>query len=431
MRRTLSLALVSVVIARVAAAVWAALTNIRGDYYASLPGAYVRTVNPTLWDSPDMQGAWGYHVDTYFHGPVQYLTLYHVAYLDSYAAIARLLMPVYAGVLVAAFWCLYRAMQLLAPATRLLVPLFASTFLFFPLLQSYVQREFEIVVLLALSAALWMLLRDRRNVAAALLAYVAWYKYAPLVFAGYLGLRGWGKAVVTFVATSLAILGLAHAVFGLSLFFNNNVPAHAAQVFNVFNFGFERRADGWLYGVGFCTGWLEIETTLANVRHGLCSVAARHPWFYPNLTYLLVCIFVAAVYVLTHWTLQRRTPLTEPAERWRRALEISIVTTVFVCFLFNHYYYLIGLIVPLNVLLTRYLSRPSALWLSMWAVAYFLISAFVIPMSVLTTLAGEDVWPIYIKGAWFLYGELLLVALLLREYWGVTQNSDEAVSSAF
>jgi hypothetical protein len=430
MRRLFSIALVAVVVARVAAAVWAALTNIRGDYYASMPGAYVRTVNPTLWDSPDMQGAWGYHVDTYFHGPVQYLTLYHVAYLDSYAAIARLLMPVYFGVLVAAFWCLYRAMQLLAPATRLVVPLFASTFLFFPLLQSYVQREFEIVVLLALSAALWMLIRNRRAIGAALLAYAAWYKYAPVIFVGYLGLRRWFGAVASFLVTSLVIVALAHAVFGIGLFFNNNVPAHAVQVFNVFDYEFRRGPGGWLYGVGFCAGWFETETTLANVRHGLCSIASRTPWVYPHIVYLLLCISVAAIYLLTHSKLERRSPLADHDERWRRALEFSIVTTVYVCFLFNHYYYLIVLIVPLNVLLTRYLTRPNLWRLSAWAVAYASISAFVIPMSVLTRLAGEDVWPIYIKGAWFLYGELLLVALLLREYWEIAQRSAEPVSIA-
>ena len=430
MRRWLKVSLLAVVAARVAAATWAAIWNIRGDYYASMPGAYVRTVNPTLWDSPDLQGSWGYHVDTYFHGPVQYLTLYHVAYFDSYAAIARFLLPLYAVVLCAAFWCLYRALSTLAPQQRLLVPLCASTFLFFPLLQSYIQREFEIIVFLALSAALWMLLRNRRNISAALLAYVAWYKYTPLVFIGYLGLRRWYSAVAVFVVTSLVILGLAQLLFGLELFFNNNVPAHAAQVFNVRDFGFRRGPDGWLYGVGFCTGWLEIETTLSNVRHGLCSIASHTPWFYPNLVYLALCISVAVAYLFTHWKLERAAPLPEASERWRRALEFSIVTTVYTSFLFNHYYYLIVLIVPLNVLLTRYLSHPNRARLLAWVAAYFLISAFVIPMSVLTRVAGQDVWPIYVKGAWFLWGELLLVALLLREYRDLTYRSAEPASIA-
>ena len=45
-----------------------------------------------------------------------------------------------------------------------------------------------------------------------------------------------------------------------------------------------------------------------------------------------------------------------------------------------------------------------------------LISAFVIPMGILSRLAGADMWEPYIWGAWFLYGELPLVGLLLNEY---------------
>src|SRR5262245_64054269 len=101
-----------------------------------------------------MEGAMGYHRDTYYHGPTQYLTLYAMAFFDSYRQIARALMPVYALVLGAAFWCMWRGLRRLAPEPFLVVPLFASTFLFFPLIQSYVQREFEIVILLGLAAAL-------------------------------------------------------------------------------------------------------------------------------------------------------------------------------------------------------------------------------------------------------------------------------------
>lgn len=420
-RSWFGLALVALVIARLLAAIWAAVWNIRGDYYASMPGAYVRMLNPTLWNSQDMQGTWGYHRETYFHGPVQYLTLYPLALLDSYQQIAWLLMPLYALALSGAFWCLRRALVALAPDQPLTVPLVASTFLFFPLLQAYIQREFEVVVLLGLAAALWLLLQDRRNAAAAILAYVAWFKYAPLLFVGYLGLRRWFKAAAVFLVTSLLILGAAHLVFGLTLFVNNNVPAHAAQVLYVWDFEFRRGPEGYLYGLGFCQGWFETETTLANVRHGLCSLSARSAsWLPPNMTYLLLCAAIAVVYVHAHNRLQRVVGLDSEREAWRRALEFSIVTTVYVCFLFNHYYYLIVLIVPLNVLLIRYLSGRHPLRLCAWVAAYFLISAFVVPISVLTRVFGVDVWALYIKGAWFMYGELVLMALLLREYWEVS-----------
>lgn len=415
--RWVNVALVALALLRVAAAAWAGVTNIRGDYYASLPGAYVKTVNPTLWDSPDMQGTWGYHLETYFHGPVQYLTLYPVAYLDSYAAIARILLPLYGVLLAAAFLLLRGALVRLTSSGHITVPLFASTFLFFPLLQAFVQREFEVVVFLGLCAALWCLLRDRRNPAAAALAYVAWFKYVPLLFVAYLGLRRWYRAALTFAAVSIAILALAHAVFGLGFFVNNNVPRHAAQVFNLAGYGFEPGAHGYIYGTGFCYGWIEIETTLANVRHGLCSLAYTTPWLPPHIVYVLICAAIAVAYLLNHARLERLGAAALVVEPPRRALEFSIVTTVVTCFFFNHYYYLIALAIPLNVLLARYWERADVARLLVWSIAYLLLSAFVVPTSILSRATGLDVWAHYIKGAWFLWGELLLMALLLVEYW--------------
>ena len=46
-----------------------------GDFFATLPGGYARTMNPILWESPDLKESWAFHKDTYLHGPSQYLTL--------------------------------------------------------------------------------------------------------------------------------------------------------------------------------------------------------------------------------------------------------------------------------------------------------------------------------------------------------------------
>jgi hypothetical protein len=408
--------LLTLVVVRAGAVVWSSLSNTHGDYYASLPGAYVRTVNPTLWDSPDMRGAMGYHLDTYYHGPTQYLTLYPLAYLDSYARIAVILLPIYAVVIAATIVCLIGASRQLAPGTPAAVPIVASTLLFFPLLQAYLQREFEVIIVFALAAALWSSIAGKRSLAGAVLGYVAWFKYVPLLFAGYLVLRGWIKAALVFALTSLVILATAHALFDLSLFFNNNVPGHAAQVFNLASYQFRPNAVGELVGFGFCSGWFATETTLANIRHGFCSIGARHDWFAPNVAYLVVCGVVAIVYLTAHVRFERdRSPAPE-RERWRRALEISIITTICACFFFAHYYYLILLVIPMTVVLVRSLSQRDVRGLALWAIAYVLLSAFLVPTGLLTRALGTDVWAHYIKDGWFLYGELLLVALLLREY---------------
>ena len=175
--------------------------------------------SPVLWNSPDMRGAMGYHLDTYYHGPTQYLSLYPVAFLDSYEQIAWVLLPIYAVALGVAWRYLHRTMRRLAPAAPLGVPVFAATFLFFPLLQSFIQREFEVVIFLALSFALWHLVNGRTGLAAAAFAYVAWFKYIPLLLLGYCALRGWRRAVIVFMVTSAAIIGLTHLAFGLPEFY--------------------------------------------------------------------------------------------------------------------------------------------------------------------------------------------------------------------
>jgi hypothetical protein len=187
-----------------------------------------------------------------------------------------------------------------------------------------------------------------------------------------------------------------------------------------------------LQGVGFCNGWFETETTLTNIRHGLCGIAARVPALAPNIIYLLLCAAVAAAYLVTHWRLEHTSGVGRDVEGWRRALEISILITICSCFFFSHYYYLITLVIPYSVLLVRFIANRQRAHIAAWALSYFLVSAFVVPMSILTRLSGTDMWARYVGGGWFLYGELLLVWLLMAEYWKIglraTRESPAAIS---
>lgn len=413
---------------RIATTLWAAMWNNRGDFYASLPGTYVKRVNPALWDSPDLRGAMGYHLDTYYHGPTQYLTLYPIAFLDSYEQIAWALLPVFIAAIAMAWLCTYRALSALAPGRRIAVPLFASTFLFFPLLQAFIQREFEVITFLALAYALWLLVSRRIEVAAAVFACVAWFKYIPLMLFGYCALRGWWRAAATFIAASIAIVTLTQAAFGLDEFYNNNVPGHAAQVFRVFDYSFYYDAGGVLNGDGFCKGWFETETTLTNLRHGLCAIAARAPGLPPHVIYLMICVLVAAAYLITHVRLAKAPLTSHLDEGWRRALELSIIITICSCFFFAHYYYLIALTIPYSVLLVRFMARDDRAALAAWAASYVTVSAFVVPTGILSRLTGVDVWAHYVGGGSWLAGELLLIALLMREYWLMGARRRPAIS---
>lgn len=398
-----------------AAAVWAASQRTSGDFYASMPGAYVEALNPDLWNSSDMAQAWGFQRATYFHGPIQYLTLYPLALLDSFWQIAMVLLPLYSAALAVTFLCLWQIAGRLGAGRDFFVPLLASTFLFFPLVQAFIQREFEVVIVCALAGSLLSLLDEKRSRAAALLAYAAWFKYIPLLFAGHLVLRRWWRALAMFVVASAVIVALSHLLFGLDKFFNNNVPGHAAQAMVLWGYGFAPDATGQLHGTGFCAGWHDHETTATSVRSGLCTIASTQPWLNPALIYVALCVVIAAAYLIAHARLDRRDDTR--LEVRRRALEFSIITAVCTYFVFSHYYYFILLLVPLTVLLAVYWRDGRTGAIGVWLIAYALLSAFVVPISILNRIAGFDVWEPYMWHAWFLYGELLLMLLLLREYW--------------
>ncbi len=80
------------------------------------------------------------------------------------------------------------------------------------------------------------------------------------------------------------------------------------------------------------------------------------------------------------------------------------------------------------MLLVRYLAGRQWMRVALWTLSYVLVSDFVIPTGPLSRLSGFDVWAWYFRGAFFLYGELLLVALLMFEYHTLAGRQRRAVS---
>ena len=187
----------------------------RGDFYATLPGAYAETLNPTLWNSPDLSESWGFHRQTYFHGPTQYLTLFPIVFLDSYASIGRVLLVLYLGATLLACEVMSWLFGFIANDRRPRALVYAATLLYFPLIQALAQREFEIVMVLALALAYTAVVRNRPWAFGGFLAYIAWFKYAPLLALPYLALRRWWSAVAGFLVLSAVLLGAAQWLFGL------------------------------------------------------------------------------------------------------------------------------------------------------------------------------------------------------------------------
>jgi hypothetical protein len=403
-----------------------AIGATHGDFYATLPGAYVERLNPTLWNSPDLRASWAFHQPTYLHGPAQYLTLYPIAFLDSYRAIAALLLVIYAGLVIGTVFLLRRMLEATTGRPLPLAGIYTITLLFVPVLQAFGQREFEVVTLVVVIAAFAAAATEHPGVAGGLFAYISAFKYAPVLVVPYFVARRWWRALIAYGIVALLIATAAHAVFGLPRFFNNNVPSLLAEQLSIGG-----------SPASFCEVWTNPAThhfalsnqTYASLRWGLCNLHDRHPGIPLPLTYLLVCAAVAVTGLAGFVRLERGAPLAPEAERWRRVLELSTLVIVYTTFFFAHFYYLSALLVPVTALSVRFLhaDRLAPIDVSLWAIAYVLLAAFLVPSSVVAKVVRVDLVSLYARYAIYVYGELLLLGLVLREYLRVPVTSARPV----
>ena len=110
-----------------------------------------------------------------------------------------------------------------------------------------------------------------------------------------------------------------------------------------------------------------------------------------------------------------------------------MVIIIYSTFFRSHYYYLSALTIPLVALLIRATSDApiQKTRLALAVVAYALLGAFVLPISVLSAVFEVDFWRFYLGHQLYLFGEVLLLALVLREYvelsFQVTPPEDKPV----
>ena len=411
----------------------------KGDFYMTLPGGYAETLNPTLWNSPELviprMEVRQYFPEserdtarTYLHGPTQFLTLYPIVFLDSYAEIARLILVVYVALILFACWVISKSFDFVAegdPVTRRLL-IYGSTLLFYPLLQSLMQREFEVVILLALALTFWAAIYHRHIVLGGLMAYITWYKFLPVVFLPYLIARRWWKSIVAFTALSLVIIGLSEWLFGgISLFFNNHHFDSAAT----------NQLTELASPAAFCSNWAQVDSagTFASVRWGLCGLQARGYWIPLPFSYFALGGLTAFFGGLGFWGFEQNKQPSLETERWRRVWELSLVVLIYSTFFRGHYYYLSALTIPLIALLVRATSDApiQKIRLALAVLAYALLGVFVLPISVLSAVFEVDVWRFYLEHQLYLLGEVLLLGLVLHEYvklsFQVTPSEDRQV----
>ena len=411
---------VAFAILRFASAANSSLQYDRGDFFATMPPAYAEQVNPALWNSSDLSGSWVFQRRVYLYGPTQYLAIAPLVYaFDSYQQISRFLLAFYGVLIVGSAFLLRSALQRIEPmpaGTGALV--IAATLGFFPLLQAYAQREFEIVVFAATVAGLYFMIRRREWIAGALFGFITWFKFLPLLWFFLIAMRRWAKAVVAFLAISALVWLAAYVWFGLGDF--DHLWDLAGQELTKGS-GSSLCAD---FGSPYLIGLANANTTYAGVRFALCRFGSWYSWLPISPIYVALVGTLLITFLVAFWRLERQPAASARDESWRRALEASVVIIMTSGFFYSHYYYLSLLAIVVSVLVARYAVtgdgwlRPIAL-----GVAYVLLTAFVLPPSVSSRLIGADVFRDYMRLALYFYGEMILIALVFSEYWSLSSRA--------
>lgn len=407
-RSLLAAALLTIALIRFGGVAYRGLTYNIGDFYSTLPGPYVETFNPTLWASPDLTDLVG--KVSYHRGPTQYLTALPLSLLNSYREIALVLLPVLAILIAGSAVVMWRTFGGGRRDPILLTLILSTSLLFYPTLQAYVAREFELVIMAATALLFAAVLTRRETTAGAWAAYISLYKFLPLALLPWLVARRWWRALAGATVTAIVMLTAAHVLFGLQNFSSDGfVQGFAANVLSTL--GSTRQfCDGPFGLLRYSPGSHDV-----SVRFALCGINERVP-FPAALTYAALIGTTLVLLAYGFFRIERHAPLPAETERKRRSLELSAVVVVYVTFFFTHYYYLTVLIVPLTALMVRaYQQRHARLW-GAWAASYLLLSAFLLPMSQMTKWLQVDVFSLYLRTFAYLPGELLLLGAILCEY---------------
>ncbi len=407
----------------------------QGDFYFSLPGLYAERLNPTLWNSPDIRPAREFSHGLYLYGPTQYLTLFPIVFLNSYGAIASVLLAAYTCVVVGACYLLWKLVTMNEAGRPIMASaVFAIVAAFLPLTQALIQREFEVVAFLALVAACVWFARGRDAASGAAVAYLTWFKYWPIVLLSafvmhrrYKGLAGFAAASAALLLTAQLVFGLQHFIIGRTLSIIGGLvrPLGGGEVLYPAMPRGAQKSD-------FCRQWIWGRGTAADVRWELCGVEDRWPLFPARAAFAALVIVTAVVFVWGAYRLERR-PQGPVAAKWAAVWEFSLLAMGGASFVHGHYYYFIVFLLPFVALAYWYATRRQP-WrsakIALLAASYLLLNAFMIPTSWLSTLLQRDAWALYLDSGLTLLGTVMLLALVLWEFARLSQLAPRALEAA-
>jgi hypothetical protein len=278
---------------------------------------------------------------------------------------------------------------------------------------------------MAIVGATYLLVKGRSGSAGALLGVITWFKLWPIAFLGYFLVKRQFKAAAGFLIASLAALGLGHLAFGLDRFLIFNPSISTEILHKQFILSrlimppqpsiFHSDAGGW-HGTGFCGIWYAAEQTAVGVQWAVCRLAFSHRWLSGWLLFYGLVAAAGVCGCLGLFLFERLINLSPQERQWSIIYEISLVTCAGAFVLNAHYYYFVYLTLPLSVLAHEYAQARAWSKLGALTLAYLLLGAFLLPFSLMSRLFGVNFWEFYLDHVLYLYGFLILVALLLREY---------------
>ena len=405
--------------ARALSTLYNATLFTQGDFFNTLPGPLAEQLNLTLWDSPDWEGGNMRHRHLYLYGPVQYLTLFPLVFLNSYAEIADTLLVVYTIVIGGTILALQSLGRLLCSDRRrhgtINVFVAGTCLLFLPLSIALIQREFEIVQLFVITLGAVLILRGRDIAGASAIAFTAFFKLWPCIYLPYFCLRRRWSSVIASVSVLALVVLATHIVLDLAYFrtfFSLDMHLRS-KVLSAFS------DDG-----SFCR---TPNGTVATLRMGVCAIAADLPDAAAKIGFYILTAIIAATASWSFVLLERRNVDLSPADaRWRSLIELSLVTMAGALWIHGHYYYWCVILIPFVGLIGRYSSStvPRLQFrILMLVLSYTFVSGFVIPPVVLSRATGSDFWVFYMNNGLYLYGGLILTFLLLWDYVELARRS--------
>lgn len=398
--------------------------SLRGDFFATLPGAYVQALNPRLWNAEDLRLAWGFHRPFYYYGPTQYLTLYPIVLLNSYRQIAVVLSFIYAAILAGAIYVLWRLVATVASARPSGV--FVISLGFTPLIQAYFHFEFEVIVFAVIVAATYLLVIRRDGLAGALLGYIAWFKIWPVVFLGYFVLRRQFRAAGAFALASVLTLGASQVLFGLDRFVILN-PALAKSIpgrdfflttlIAPMHVSFESKLGPEnATGQGFCKGWVRSDETYVSARWGMCGLIYTHQWNAGVAVFYATGLVLGALFLIGFVAAETRGELDSADQACRIVCEVALVVIGAALMLIAHFYYFVFLLIPICVLAHRFAARSAWVKLAWLATSYAVLGGVVAPALLMSRWLGTNFWAFYSAHSVYLSGLVILTCLIMLEY---------------